>query len=117
GGQSGNEKRQQQDGRQQERQIDPPPFGLRIKAVNELRDLRLDERPARSDRLPRIGGQTRGSVLAFPHRIEEEKTNGGNNEEPYQCGADESQQRVARRVEQANLHEAEQVCRRDGGSS
>jgi hypothetical protein len=49
GRQPRNEKRQQQDGRQQKRQIYPPPFGFWIKAVNELGDLRVDERPARPD--------------------------------------------------------------------
>ena len=98
---SRNQKRQQQHGSQCEGQIDPPAFGLGIEAVNELGEFRFNERPARTNRMPGVFGETCRPVFSLPHRIDQEKANCGNDDKPEQKCTDNGQQRIAGGVEQA----------------
>ena len=70
GRQPRNQQRQQQQRGEEEGQVDPPALGFRIEAVDELAELRLDERPAGADRVVRHFRQGRrcGPCRSRPHR-------------------------------------------------
>src|ERR1700692_4583188 len=87
-----NQQRQQQDRGEDERQIDPPPLRLRVEAIDELAEFCLDERPAGADRTADIFSETCGAVLAAPDRIDQQKFDRGDQNEPQEkCTHDRDQ--------------------------
>jgi hypothetical protein len=99
GRQPRNQQRQQQQGRQDECQIDPPSFGLRIEAVNELDEFRLHVGPARANGVSGVI-EARAAIGAAPDRVDQQEPDRRHDGEPQQQQACERQQSVGRRVEQ-----------------
>ena len=109
GRQPRNQQRQQQQRGQDEGQIDPPALRLRIEAVDELREFGLDIGPAGADRMPGILRKTGVAVLAAPDRVDQQEFDGRNDREPQQQRADDGEQDVGRRIEQARAQEADKA--------
>ena len=109
GRQPRNQQRQQQDRGEKEGQVDPPALRLRIKAVDELAEFGLDERPAGADRVSGVLGKAGGAVLAGPDRIDQQEFHRGNDDEPQQQHADDGDQDVGRRIEQPRAQEADKA--------
>src|SRR6516165_10779047 len=87
-----NQQRQQEDRRQKEGQIDAPTLRLRIKAIDELAEFGLNERPARANRTPGIFGKTGGPIVSAPDRVDQQKLDRGHDDEPQQQRAHDRDQ-------------------------
>ncbi len=109
GGQPRNQQRQQQDCSEQVCQVDPPTLRLRIKAVHQLGELRLYERPACADRMTGMFGKACVAVGAAPDCVDQQEFQRGNRDEPQQQNARDREQDVGRRIEQPGAQEADEA--------
>ena len=103
------QQRQQQHGGKQEGQIGPPPLGIGVESVDELGEFRLHVGPAGADDMPGIGGKAGVPVGAVPDRVDQQKSNGRDDDQPQQQHARDGQQDVGRRIEQARAQETDKA--------
>src|SRR6202000_1743429 len=81
--------------------------------VDELAELRLDERPTGADRMPNVLGETGGAGLAAPDCVDKEKFDDGNEGEPKQQHAHKSEQDIGRGVEEARSRQSNDTSHLD----
>src|SRR5207253_1669413 len=97
-----------------ERQVDAPSLGFRIKAIDELAEFRLHKGPACADHARRIPGKTSSAVSPAPDCIDQQELDGWNDGEPEQEHAYDREEDVGWRIEQPRAQEADEAGGLDG---
>ncbi len=103
------QQRQQQRGTEPIGQVDAPALGFRIEAIDQLRQLGLNIGPAGADLVPGLFGEARGTILAGPHRVNQQEFDRRDHDVPSQQEPEDREQNIARRIQQPRSQEADEA--------